>query len=231
MTLREEYCKEIGYDINKTDLFLSGRIAKNYVEWLEKRLEETSLVKHIKNMYEYVNKKGWNKLYIAIDLHGTTIKPDYNRDTNEMLFYPFAKETLQLLTEREDIVLIMYTSSYPDEIKKYIDILNDNGINFNYINSNPEVSEEVGSFGYYKDKMYFNVLLEDKASFNPSKDWEPIFNYFSTLSEDVLKKTITRISKTEEFNNTHESTYLQNPSTDIIIPSNGLREKNNYNLK
>ena len=226
MILREEYCKEFGYDINKTDLFLSGRIAKNYVEWLENRFIEPPLIKHIKNMYDYIKKKNWNKLYIAIDLHGTTIKPDYNRDTNEMLFYPFAKETLQLLTKREDIVLIMYTSSYPDEISKYITILKNNDINFNYINCNPEVSEEDGSFGYYQDKMYFNVLLEDKAAFVPSKDWEPIYNYFSTLSEDVLKKTITRINRTEEFNNTHESTYLENPTTDIIIPSTGLRPQN-----
>lgn len=177
MNLREQFENETKCKFHGTEfLFETSNI--KYIEWLENKIEEPKIITHIKNMFEYVKKKGWDKLYVAVDLHGTTIKPDYNRDTNEMIFYDFAKETLQILTKREDIILIMYTSSYPDEIDKYIDILKNNNIIFNYINSNPEVSEENGSFGYYKDKMYFNILLEDKAAFDPKKDWEPIYNYF-----------------------------------------------------
>jgi hypothetical protein len=47
-----------------------------------------------------------------------------------------------------------------------------------YINENPEISDDKGAFGCYDKKPYYNVLLDDKASFNPETDWKPIYDYF-----------------------------------------------------
>lgn len=84
---------------------------------------------------------------------------------------------MQLLSEREDTIIILFTSSYPEEIEFYNDVFKSNEINFKYINENPEISSAKGSFGYYYKKMYFNAFFDDKTGFNPETDWEPIYCY------------------------------------------------------
>jgi len=84
------------------------------------------------------------------------------------------------MSKREDIIMIMATSSYPDEIEVYDNQFKKDGILFKYINENPEISGERGSFGFYQDKYYFNVSLEDKAGFNPLRDWKFLYEYFLT---------------------------------------------------
>ena len=137
-----------------------------------------TVLQWIEKMFSYAEKKEWFETYWAIDLHGTVSRPDYRKESKEIDYYPYAKETLQLMTERSDIKLIMFTSSYPDEIKKYYKQFRNDGIIFDFINENPEVSDAKGSFGYYDKKPYFNVLLEDKAGFNPGIVWEYLYNYF-----------------------------------------------------
>ena len=84
---------------------------------------------------------------------------------------------MQILSNRPDTVLILFTSSYPEEIEIYNDFFIKNGINFKYINENLEISSAKGSFGFYEKKMYFNVLFDDKSGFNPYSDFKPIYNY------------------------------------------------------
>lgn len=115
--------------------------------------------------------KGWSKMYWAFDIHGTILKPtNSSRISDE--FYPHAKEVLQKLQGIQGTVLILYTCSYPHEIAQYIDYFRTHGIVFDYINSNPEVVD--GAYGYYQDKPYFNVLLDDKAGFDADTEWEKI---------------------------------------------------------
>jgi hypothetical protein len=49
-------------------------------------------------------------------------------------------------------------------------------IHFNYINENPEIDSSKGNFGYYENKYYFNVMLEDKAGFIPEMEWKMIYD-------------------------------------------------------
>lgn len=130
-------------------------------------------------MFEHAEQKQWFESYWAIDIHGTISKPDYRKDTKEIIYYPYAKKTLQLMSERKDIVMILWSSSYPDEIKIYKDTFKNDNIIFNYDGENPEVSSSKGSFGYYKKKFYFNFLADDKNGFNPKRDWKFLFNYFN----------------------------------------------------
>ena len=139
---------------------------------------DPTILQWIKEMFKHAKKKEWFEVYFAIDIHGTVSKPDYRKESKKLLYYPYAKETLQLMSEREDIKLIMFTSSYPEEIKVYQDTFEKDDIHFDFINENPDVSDAKGSFGYYYDKPYFNVLLEDKSGFKPEIVWKYLYDYF-----------------------------------------------------
>ncbi|MCK9574652.1 MAG: hypothetical protein M0R51_01595 [Clostridia bacterium] len=121
-------------------------------------------------MLTHAEEKEWFETYWCIDIHGTVSYPDYRKIEPIIDYYPYAKEVLQLLSERKDIILIMYTSSYPSEIAVYTKQFNNDGIKFNYVNENPEISVAHGSFGHYTQKLYFNVLFDDKAGFDPETD-------------------------------------------------------------
>ena len=131
----------------------------------------------IRRLFDHSFKKEWYETYWAFDVHGVILKPDYRKENKfkEAEFYPYAKETLQLISQRKDIILIMWTSSYPNEIEIYKKIFEANNIHFKYVNENPEISDAKGSFGYYEKKFYFNLMFDDKASFNPYEDWYEMY--------------------------------------------------------
>ena len=142
------------------------------------------LVDWIDKMFKHAFEKEWFETYWAFDVHGVILKPNYRKNHFHADFYPWAKETMQLLTKRPDIIMIMFTSSYPEEIAYYNNVFEENDIHFNYINENPEIDSSKGNFGYYKDKFYFNVLFEDKAGFNPEKEWKPIYDLFIKYKQE-----------------------------------------------
>jgi hypothetical protein len=128
-------------------------------------------LKLVDDLFHHSLKKEWYKTYWAIDIHGTILKPNHSRDDVSMEFYEDAKESLQILSKRDDIVLILFTSAYPDQITKYLKFFEDNDIHFNYVNENPEIDSSKGNFGYYEDKFYYNILFDDRAGFAPEEDW------------------------------------------------------------
>lgn len=109
----------------------------------------------IEKMFNHAKEHQWFETYFAFDIHGVISQPDYRKTLKEINYYPYAKETLQLLSKRDDIVMFLFTSSYPTEIDKYIEIFKKDNINFKYISENPEISESKGSFGCYEKKPYF----------------------------------------------------------------------------
>ena len=129
-----------------------------------------SLVGNIREQFEAAKKKGWDKIFFAFDIHSTIIRPNYEVGNIPTEFYPLAKETLQEISDREDVDLIIYTCSWPKEIEEYLKYFESHGINFKYVNENPEVKNQ--GYGFYDKKFYFNVLIEDKAGFNAEKDWD-----------------------------------------------------------
>jgi len=139
--------------------------------------------KWIDKMFSHSFEKEWFETYWAFDVHGVILKPNYRKNHFHAEFYPYAKETLQLLSKRPDIILIMFTSSYPEEIQYYYKTFIENGIHFNYVNENPEIDSLKGNFGHYEKKFYFNVLFEDKAGFDPLTDWEPVYNLLKRYEE------------------------------------------------
>ena len=127
------------------------------------------ITRGIENCLRHAKEKGWAKTYWAFDIHGTIVKPNFRRDEISREFYPGAVEVLQKLNSHKEIVKILYTCSYPVEITQYIEYFAQHGIHFDYVNQNPEISD--GGYGYYQNKFYFNVLMDDKAGFDGETDW------------------------------------------------------------
>ena len=118
----------------------------------------------------------WEKEFYFFDIHSTILYPNYKSE-GLTKFYPYAKEALQILTKVPDITLIIYTCSKPEQITKYMEFFEANGIEFTYINENPEVKTGEDGYGCYDSKPYISVLFEDKAGFNGEEDWLPILGY------------------------------------------------------
>ena len=99
--------------------------------------------------FEALEKRGWDYTYWALDLHGTIVKPNYETGNIPKEFYPYAKEVLQMLSKRDDIIMYIHTCSHPHEQEKYVDYFKEMGIDFKWVNENPEVKTENDGYGYY----------------------------------------------------------------------------------
>ncbi len=116
----------------------------------------------------------WDKIYVLVDIHDTIFKASYyNKEMFE--WFPYAKETLQVMSNRDDICLIIWTSSYTEKIQMYIHELADNGIHIDMINDNTEVNNT--TLSSFDKKPYFNVGIDDKFGFEPETDWEILYNF------------------------------------------------------
>ena len=137
---------------------------------------------NIKNSYDQKVEKNWDTIFWMVDIHDTIIPGKYDI-AQSFEFYEYAKEVLQFLSKQDDVCLLLYTCSHPSEISRMWGFFGCNDINFEYVNENPCVPDT--ELGNYKDKPYFNILLENKAGFEPS-DWKSI----KELLEDIYKMEI-----------------------------------------
>ena len=100
----------------------------------------------------------WYETYWLIDMHGVIIRPNHKDDLpNKLDFYDFTQRSLQILTNRPDIRMILYTCSHKHQIRHYVNLLEMADIEFDYINDNPEIGE--GDYGDYTHKPYFDLEL------------------------------------------------------------------------
>jgi hypothetical protein len=145
-----------------------------------KNLEDTQpqvkspILKAFQSALDKMKARKWDTIYIAIDLHDTICTGKYlnNQPYN---FLGKSKETLQFFSKAKWIKLILFTSSYEEQINSCLIWLEKNDIHFDYVNENPEC--ENTTTGNFNNKFYYNVLLDDKAGFYPEKDWEDILNF------------------------------------------------------
>ena len=152
-----------------------------------------SIVKSIlTNHFTYKKERNWDKTYWAFDIHGTILKPNYQYGNTPDEFYPMAKETLQLISNLDDVCMFLYTCSHPHEIQEYLNLFEADGIHFDYVNENPEVPTQLNGYGNYDKKPYMNVLFEDKAGFDPEQDWALVYKllYPYYHGEDFKSRTI-----------------------------------------
>ena len=89
---------------------------------------------NIRRSFEQKKEKGWEYVFVALDVHETIIPSD-----NPYTFYPYVKETLQFLSNKEDVLLILNTCSHDDDINKLRIWLIENDIYISFVNENPIV--------------------------------------------------------------------------------------------
>jgi hypothetical protein len=123
-----------------------------------------------KRELEKMSDRGWDRIYVMIDIHDTIFKACY-REPERLEWLGKSKEALQKLSEDKRFKLILWSSSYDGILEKYTEVFKENQIYFDYINVNPEVRDD--DLGCFRKKPYFNILLDDKAGFEES-DWEVI---------------------------------------------------------
>lgn len=135
---------------------------------------------NIANAYARKEEMNWDKIFWAVDLHGTIIRPNY-QNSSTFDFYPCAKEVLLVLSKSKEDSLILYTCSHIPEMLKVLDHFRHIGIIFDYANENLDADNT--EYGNYEIKPYFNVLLEDKAGFNGETDWFLVKNELIKLNK------------------------------------------------
>lgn len=128
---------------------------------------------NIRRAFEQKAERGWDTLYVMIDVHGVIIPNSYQLHVNRQEFIsPNCEEVLQWFSTRKDIKIILWTSSFSIETAHLIEWLAVKGINIDYVNRNPEcVNTKYADFTH---KPYFNILIDDKAGFEPETDWRAI---------------------------------------------------------
>ena len=64
--------------------------------------------------------------------------------------------------------------------------LEKNGIHFQHINVKPGISSNMGNFGYYEEKFYINVGMDDKFGFDPMKEWKEILDLMEYYEKEKI---------------------------------------------
>lgn len=132
------------------------------------------LVKYLEKLLKMKEEKGWDYLYFMVDIHNTVINPTYDK-SDIFVYFPYAKEVMQILTKRSDIKLIMWTSTYPEVIEQYKKVFKTSGIEFDYVNENPEMDDDY--IRCFIDKFYYDIGIDDKFGFDAETDWKEIYDY------------------------------------------------------
>lgn len=122
--------------------------------------------------------KNWDKIYVIIDIHDTILHACYE-DEETFDYFPYAKEALQMLSDRKDVCMILWTSCHKRQLESYLERFAADGIHFDYANENPEVENtNLSDFG---SKLYFNVGIDDKFGFDGYEDWETIIEVLNEV--------------------------------------------------
>lgn len=126
-------------------------------------------------------RKDWPKIYVAVDIHETCVVPTWSTRIDDE-FYEHCKQTLQMMSDDPEVCLILWSCSKQELNVKYKEFFASHGINFDYINENPECPST--AYADFDTKLYFNVGLDDKFGFKPKSlknspsDWHHLRVYF-----------------------------------------------------
>lgn len=142
-----------------------------------------SLIKHIQKTYKQKKLKNWKYIYYTIDIHGTIFKPTHDYNNEQFKYYPFAKKTLQLISQQKDTKILLWSSTYPQNITQYINNLKENNINIDFINYNTDIkNNNISDFSF---KQYTDIGIDDKFGFNPNNEWKKIYNTLKNIYKNI----------------------------------------------
>lgn len=135
----------------------------------------------INKAYAQMKERKWNRIYWAIDLHGTCFKCNYVPRTYEW-FNDDVVETLKYIQSLPESEIILWSSCYHNEQVNIIEFFKANGINIGYFNQNPYILNTLS--GCFNQKFYFSILVDDKAGFDPDTDWKIIKDTLLTIKNN-----------------------------------------------
>lgn len=128
----------------------------------------------------------YSYMVVAVDLHGTIVDSKTFNETQgkfvekiEASLYPFAIKALQAMSAHESIVMYIYSGTKKRKLKKLVKFLSSKyGITI-ATRYHPTTNHASQSF---KNKPYFNILLDDRAGFDPKLDWNEICKLMPRLN-------------------------------------------------
>lgn len=138
------------------------------------------LLGYIDKLFKERLEKGYETIYIMVDIHNTILRPSFEKEET-FEYFPYAKETLQFLSKLGYIKLIMWTSCYDDKIQMYLNHFKENDIIFDYANENPEYQNL--SFACFDTKFYYDIGIDDKFGFDAETEWEKLYLYFTLTNK------------------------------------------------
>jgi hypothetical protein len=154
-------------------------------------LRQDSLIDKLFNEFEKARTRNWDKFYVFVDLHDTVLAPSYTGDDISRNFHEGAISCLQELSSRPDMILGLFTSSKEAHIEQYQKMFTELGIQFQYVNENPEQGNTF--YADFSKKPYMSLLLDDKAGFNPKTHWQLLraaLKHLPSLEGNVKKYEI-----------------------------------------
>jgi hypothetical protein len=134
---------------------------------------------NLKKTFEDYAKKGWDRIFVLLDVHGTII-PSGTHESFEFI-NPECKEVLQWMSRRPEFRLIFWTSSYDAETLALRAWLFKNDVLIDYVNANPEAKDT--SRACFDKKPYYNLVIDDRAGFEPETDWAALKQELIAMGE------------------------------------------------
>lgn len=128
-------------------------------------------------------RRGWDRLYVCIDVHDVILEGKYNRMNVGASYFPNALKVLRQWSNRPDMILILWSSSHDDALEQVLADLRQEGVKFEFVNGNPECPNT--PICNFDRKFYFNILLDDKAGFEGESDWKLIEDELVRVGEWV----------------------------------------------
>lgn len=112
-------------------------------------------------------------LVVLVDIHDTIFEACWHNEEN-FKYFPYAKETLQEMSKRDDIKIVLWSSTYPQDLDMYLDKLLDDNIIVDYVNENPYDGNT--DLACFDKKFYFSFGIDNAFGFEPETDWKIIYN-------------------------------------------------------
>lgn len=133
--------------------------------------------------YELNKHRGYKKFYMLIDLHDTIMIGSKSAEESLEFVSSYCTAALRGLSKIDDIVLIMWTSTWPEKWENIVNPwLEKHDIYFKYFNENPECVSN--RYSYFSFKFYFDIGLDDKFGFDVCH-WNEVYEFMKYLE---LKK-------------------------------------------
>jgi hypothetical protein len=136
---------------------------------------------NIERAFKMKKERGWSTIYWMVDLHDTVFPGKYASD-QDFEVYDGALEVLKYISDRKDMKIIVWTSSYAshfEDVRRFFE--KEHIIVLDWHNHNPECgSTELADFD---TKPYFNILLDDKCGFEGETDWKLVKDELTRIGE------------------------------------------------